>query len=568
MTEQVLIETTPLDNLETELEELEPQLGKILPSLEPEVDEGEPELEPENSRSLTGSIKRRAPYPLVSIKEWRAIRREIDDLSKKARQDLNRIYIGLNDYRLAIIDQTYKFNQVDDEIWSRYDQMLADIQVLEKTTRARPYVFQSQTRLRALCASWNGFTRRQDKFISLLNEAPNALEYYNKIQILRKQRLEEKEKRDQVVRQLGAARRMLEDTIHYVENVNKQGPITQGSRILLLDDVQLRWEDQVNRLRRYEKEGVDNPEEILTRVFKFKESLQDAPVSARRVIALEERFNSLITMHDLLETYGKNIIPQNEIARVTVIMFEKIPKYWISSDRATFERNVNAIESFINYYENKVQAELAIAERRRPGSTRALSTGEEDRLVLPQMTALTRSLINAVDARDRFMRGHSDRVTRLSLQIARKMGWTLNDLEYLEIAALLHDVGKLSIPESILTKMTPLSNEDWSVIQRHPFYGAQIIRPIPPLSRVIPWIYHHQERWDGKGYPDRLAKNEIPTGASIISVAEAFMAVTVDMPNRPAMTKEEALDNLRQEAGKQFSPTIIEVFSDVIDSET
>ena len=111
---------------------------------------------------------------------------------------------------------------------------------------------------------------------------------------------------------------------------------------------------------------------------------------------------------------------------------------------------------------------------------------------------------------------------------------TRQDIDYLLIAALLHDVGKISIPEHILTKTDPLNEDEWQTIQMHPFYGAQIIKPIESLSRIVPWIYHHQERWDGRGYPDHLTGRQIPIPASYISVAEAYSVMTIDLPNRPA----------------------------------
>jgi len=135
------------------------------------------------------------------------------------------------------------------------------------------------------------------------------------------------------------------------------------------------------------------------------------------------------------------------------------------------------------------------------------------------------------------------------------------------IAALLHDVGKISIPEHILTKTDPLSEDEWQTIQMHPFYGAQIIKPVESLARIVPWIYHHQERWDGRGYPDHLTGRQIPLPASYISVAEAFSVMTTDLPNRPALSNEDALAELRSEAETQFSPEAVEVLADLITKE-
>jgi len=155
-------------------------------------------------------------------------------------------------------------------------------------------------------------------------------------------------------------------------------------------------------------------------------------------------------------------------------------------------------------------------------------------------------------------------VTELALRIASKMGWNQSGLKQLELAALLHDVGKLSIPESILTKEGPLSPHEWTVIQMHPIYGAEIVKSIEPLRDIIPWVYHHQERWDGKGYPDRLSKEDIPQGSSIISLAEAFTVMRTGMPHKKAITEDEAVENVKEEVNQQFNPEVVEAFLDVM----
>ena len=161
------------------------------------------------------------------------------------------------------------------------------------------------------------------------------------------------------------------------------------------------------------------------------------------------------------------------------------------------------------------------------------------------------------------MRGHSEEVTRLALQTARGMNWSASDLEYLELAGLLHDVGKLAIPEAVLSKVQPLTPDERTLIQKHPFYGANIVKPVAGLNRIVPWIYHHQERWDGEGYPDHLSRRDIPMGANIIAVAEAYTVMTMDMPYHQALSKDAALKAVQQESGRQFHPEVVEAFIEV-----
>ncbi len=503
---------------------------------------------------------------VTSWKEWRQLQREIPTSIVESDEKLISIQNALSDYRLVVTGLVFKADTVDQEIWKLYNQIQDEIPDLKQRTSSRPLLLRSRSVLKSLKQSWDALLQQQNHLVELLSKAPEELEFHNKLQIVRQKQKDEMERIEENAMRIMAARKQLEDAIGYIDDLYKHGDhVTYGSRILRVDEAQNLWYQKLEQIISIEKKGIENPDEILQNIFKLKEAIREAPVSARWVRSIEEKFSELVEKHDLLSSYGKTIIPQNEIARTTVMMFEKIPKLWASGDTAEFERTLNAVEGFINYYDQRVQAELAIAERRRPGLQRIMpAPGDEEKLIVPQLTALTRSLINAVDARDRLMRGHSTRVTALTLDTARKLGWNEMDMNYLEIAALLHDVGKLSIPETILTKMTPLTNDEWDVIRRHPFYGAQIIKPIDLLDRIVPWIYHHQERYDGQGYPDHLTRKEIPTAASIISVAEAFSAITVDMPNRPALSKEEATSKIQAESGKQFDPEIVDVFTEVL----
>jgi putative nucleotidyltransferase with HDIG domain len=155
-------------------------------------------------------------------------------------------------------------------------------------------------------------------------------------------------------------------------------------------------------------------------------------------------------------------------------------------------------------------------------------------------------------------------VTRIVVHLARELGWHGADLEMLEFAALLHDVGKIAVPDDILRKPEELVPDEWNVIYLHPYHSAQILRPVEPLRKIIPWIYHHHERWDGEGYPDRLKGEAIPEGARIIAVVDAFNAITTNRPYHKALSEKEALDEIERNAGKQFDPVVVEAFMKVM----
>ena len=182
--------------------------------------------------------------------------------------------------------------------------------------------------------------------------------------------------------------------------------------------------------------------------------------------------------------------------------------------------------------------------------------------------ATIRSLATAIDARDPYTRGHSEGVTRLAVQLARELGWDEADLEMLEFAALLHDVGKIAVPDAILRKPGPLTSEEWDVMHRHPYYSRQIVAPVEPLRRLTPWIYHHHERWDGTGYPDGLKGEAIPLAARIIAVADVWDALRSDRPYRKAWPEKKALEYIREQAGQHFDPQVVEVFLRVSGNET
>ncbi|MFH2103032.1 MAG: GAF domain-containing protein [Chloroflexota bacterium] len=178
--------------------------------------------------------------------------------------------------------------------------------------------------------------------------------------------------------------------------------------------------------------------------------------------------------------------------------------------------------------------------------------------------ATIRSLAAAIDARDPYTHGHSEGVTRLAVQLARQLGWNGADLEAIEFAALLHDIGKIAVPDAILRKTEPLTAEDWDIIRRHPYFSAKIVEPMESLQRIVPWIYHHHERWDGNGYPDGLKGEDIPLGARIIVIADAFDAMATDRPYRKGLFKTKALAEIKLCSGSQFDPQLAKTFLKLI----
>ncbi len=185
---------------------------------------------------------------------------------------------------------------------------------------------------------------------------------------------------------------------------------------------------------------------------------------------------------------------------------------------------------------------------------------EQQRIVLGSIKAI----ITLLDTRVPQAYTHSPYFSRLVMAIAAQMRLDEKQIESLKYASLLHDAGKIDIPMEILTKTSKLTADEFSIIKRHPVRGAQILRPLQVLKPVIPIIMHHHERFDGKGYPSRLKKNQIPQGARIMTVADAFEAMVYGRPYRERMDIASAVKEIKRKSGTQFDPKVVEAFLKIV----
>jgi diguanylate cyclase (GGDEF)-like protein len=190
----------------------------------------------------------------------------------------------------------------------------------------------------------------------------------------------------------------------------------------------------------------------------------------------------------------------------------------------------------------------------KQGRTLSLKSGKE----LSWATALAR----AVDERMVVRHEHSRRVADYCVAMARGLGWSESNVELMEIGAMLHDVGKVSVPDSILLKRQPLTIEEWEELKKHPVTGAELVARIEGLEPIAPWIRHSHEHFDGSGYPDGLSRESIPLACRILHVADAFDAMTSDRPYGVALSPEQTLIELRNKAGTQFDPGCVALFEE------
>ncbi len=173
----------------------------------------------------------------------------------------------------------------------------------------------------------------------------------------------------------------------------------------------------------------------------------------------------------------------------------------------------------------------------------------------------------ALELRDRETEGHTQRVTKATLQLARRMNFSEAELIHVRRGAILHDIGKMAIPDSILLKNTALTDSEREIIQQHPRYAYDMLSPIPYLRQALDIPFYHHEKWDGTGYPDGLKGEQIPLSARLFSIVDVFDAVTSDRPYRQAWSREKALNYVRDQSGKHFDPNVVVEFMKIVDEE-
>ncbi|HUG93266.1 MAG TPA: HD-GYP domain-containing protein [Planctomycetaceae bacterium] len=181
---------------------------------------------------------------------------------------------------------------------------------------------------------------------------------------------------------------------------------------------------------------------------------------------------------------------------------------------------------------------------------------EHDELIL----GFVRTLVNTIDAKDHYTRGHSERVARIARRLGQELGLPEVDLRDLEQAGLLHDIGKIGINDRVLQKDGALTPDEFRHVQQHPMIGYTILEGLKSLRPVLPGVRNHHESYNGRGYPDGLAGDDIPLMARILAVADAFDAMKSDRPYRVGMPLEQVEEILRRGAGRQWDPQVIEAY--------
>ena len=231
----------------------------------------------------------------------------------------------------------------------------------------------------------------------------------------------------------------------------------------------------------------------------------------------------------------------------------------LATDRLRFLRlwsqkleQADAAHSQLLRYADDLRTTFAAERRRAEELRQALDAVEL------AYAATVQALASAVEAKDAYTGGHLARVTAYGIEACRALGGDLAATPGLEYAFLLHDLGKIGVPDAVLNKAGPLTDEEWALMREHPAIGLRILEGVPHMDVVRAVVYSHHERWDGAGYPEGLKGEHIPLAARVFAAVDAFDAITTDRPYRAAVSLEEALHRLRGQRGTQFAPDAVE----------
>ncbi|MCJ7624202.1 MAG: HD domain-containing protein [Anaerolineaceae bacterium] len=517
------------------------------------------------------SLSRRGPIWKITVpyREWRQLPINIRRFPLLTRKNARRILNGLIDYRLALVTSQHKANNIDFRIWSLYYQTRNEYSKLDKESKSRFLFLKSLRFLRKLQQSWENLISKQEELLDAIERAPASIKFYNMMMAYKethqKERLEDEENQ----RKFSEAYNSLELALDYVEEFfhRNTNEIFQNSEVLKIEDARQSWAEKLTEINNLHQSKKSSIEEIISKIDALKNVVFEIPTMAKWIHDLELRFWRLESDHKLLNSaYGKNIIHLDELNETKTLLQEVIPKLWITGEGEKLDYYLNQLDRFLKNHESTIQLELSFEERHSPWTQTEQSVTAGENGELDMLISFMKIMINAIESREPHMGDHSVTVARLCVEIAKQLEWIETDIKYLELAALLHDIGKIWIPESLLTKKEPLTENEVQVVQMHPYYSAKIVESIEALKKIVPWVYYHHERWDGKGYPDGLYHQEIPQASSILSVAEACSAMIFNTLSREPISIREAMEQIHEGSGYQFDPEVVKAIDVVINS--
>lgn len=278
-------------------------------------------------------------------------------------------------------------------------------------------------------------------------------------------------------------------------------------------------------------------------------------------------------LKDVAVNIGISTIPSNSKDKEE-LLFNADKTLTLAKEKCKIYKQPSILNcNYIQYLDKKSKREAFILSHNAEGFKNNkladdllnyLNQANTDRYNSSIMIEIITSLAAAIDAKDSYTINHSQAVSQYAELICQEIGLSKKETECISIGALMHDIGKIGIPETVLSKPTRLDDDEWEIIKQHPTIGARrIIQPISALNDLIPVVEHHHERWDGRGYPYGLREEEIPLGARIVSIVDAFHTMTTDRPYRKALGYDSAVKILETGAGAQWDSSLIHTFLEI-----
>jgi HD-GYP domain-containing protein (c-di-GMP phosphodiesterase class II) len=385
--------------------------------------------------------------------------------------------------------------------------------------------------------------KRVDAFLIKGEPAKNIIETVQRVYAGEKAPLANELKSEKTFAEM----QVLSEKLRTLEVLTEAGKYFAGSRSL--DDILIMAQNLVPK--------IAETKHIILRdengeVIWISPSLQGSKIVklTRNLAQRARKRKSCLFIYDLQEALGKKSL-------------EKF-KTFIACPLRSLRGSLGTLECF---YESYMHFPEHIEEGLSTLSSQIALAIEEDRLRdnLKQLFLSTiKALSTAIEAKEPYLKGHSQNVSRYAVLIGKALKLPQEEIDSLELAGILHDIGKIGVDDSILKKKGPLTKEERKAIEKHPVIGAKIIESVTALGPAIETVLYHHERWDGHGYPKGLAGEEIPLLARILGIADSYDAMITERVYRPALTLEEAIQELKSQAGKQFDPHLVKVFIQIL----
>jgi putative two-component system response regulator len=331
---------------------------------------------------------------------------------------------------------------------------------------------------------------------------------------------------------------------------------------------------------------------VATRSYLLSDQSVFPPDRPARVLIVEDDADLVGIMRDILETDGHEVITVRN-GPAAIASFTNDKPDLILSDIMMPDMDGFAVLQAVRSHPDGLAIPFLFVSARteRRDLTRARDLGADDFIFKPfgvdELSKAVRAklerkrvvelfntrsahlqtvtlLANAIEARDKYTRGHVERVRTYALQLARALEWGAEALIILEFGALLHDIGKISVPEQILNKTGPLDSSEWEQMRQHPEVGARMLEGVDHLHAALPYVLYHHERWDGKGYPHGIGGEEIPPEGRLLAVVDAYDAMTTSRPYRKGLSEVDAVAEIHKGLGVQFDPTMGTAFLKII----